>query len=113
MQKQKPGWFRTSPANTQGKKYQQLLIISFTTIFFQEFFNPTGSINQFLLTGEKRMTGRTYLNSDLFFNGIERNLISTGTGSINLMTFRVDAFSHVLILLIRFKSIRILLFINR
>lgn len=39
------------------KNCQQLLGISFTTIFFQEFLNPTSSINKFLFAGEKRMAG--------------------------------------------------------
>lgn len=59
-----------------------------------ELVNPTGSINQPLFTGKKRMAIGTDLNFHLFQNGAQFQLVAAGTGRCNLMKCRVDIFFH-------------------
>lgn len=56
--------------------------------------NTTCSIDELLLAGKKRMTGRTNLNLHLLDNRSYFNLISAGTGCGNFMIFWMYTFFH-------------------
>ena len=65
-----------------------------TCIFLLEFLNTPRGINQFLLSGEIRMTGGTNLDSHLFIHGSEFDLIAASTNSLDLIIFWMGIWFH-------------------
>jgi hypothetical protein len=86
----------------QDRKGEELLLVLFfevVFIFFHEFLNPAGGIDQFLLAGEEGMTGRADLDPDLFFHGADLHFVAAGTFGLDLMIFWMDVAFHLLFLL--------------
>ena len=63
-------------------------------IFFLEFLNSSGSVDQFLLAGKKRMACGTDFNTDLVTHRTEFKLASAGALCLNLVVFRMDFRFH-------------------
>lgn len=80
--------------------YREKLFIFFfgqvLGIFFLEFLNTTGRINQFLLAGEKRMTCGTDFNMYVFFDGTKFEFTAAGALGNYLMVFRMYSRLHFL-----------------
>jgi len=64
------------------------------SVFFLELLNTTCGINKFLLTGKKRMAGRTNFNFDCLVYRTKLNFITTGALGINLMVSGMDIGFH-------------------
>jgi hypothetical protein len=63
-------------------------------IFLFEFFNPPGSIDQFLLSGKERMAGGTDFNPYFVHHGTEFEFVAAGTNSGDLMIGGMDIGFH-------------------
>ncbi len=75
-------------------KLYWLLVFEMFGVAFLVFFNTACSIDQFLFTGKKRMTGGTDLNLDFLLYRTNLNHVAASANSVYLMIFRVDAFFH-------------------
>ncbi len=96
---------RKSWAGGQGSGHRPVrqLCLAFILEMFGiplfEFFDTTGSIYEFLLAGEERMTGRADLHLHLRHHGAKLDLIATGAYCLNLMVFRVYIILHTFLFL--------------
>lgn len=67
-------------------------------VTFFKALNTSSSVNQLLLTGVKRVAGRTDLSADLFFGGARLECITAQALNGNLEIIWVDTFSHLFLL---------------
>lgn len=63
-------------------------------ILLFELLDTSCGIDKFLLSGKKRMAGRTNLDSYLVLNGTEFELVAAGAHRVDLMIFRMDIWFH-------------------
>lgn len=63
-------------------------------VAFLKFLNPSGGINQFLLSGEKWMAGRTDFHNHLFIYRTQLNRIATTTNGSDFVVFRMYVAFH-------------------
>lgn len=63
-------------------------------VLFQEFLNPSGRVNQLLLTGKKRMTLVADFHLDITQRGTGLKSIPTGAGYGAHFVFRMNSFFH-------------------
>jgi hypothetical protein len=68
-------------------------------VSFLKFFDPTGGINKFLFTGEKRVTSRTDFHVEFRIDGTDLYLVTTGALGHNHMIFGMYIAFHNLLFL--------------
>jgi len=76
-------------------KVKSTLFFSFFTILLLEPFDPSCRIQEFLFSGEERMTVGTNLHMDLFLGTLRLKGCTTGTFDHRIKNFRVDLFFHL------------------
>ena len=65
------------------------------TVFFPEFLDSSGTINELLFSGEKGMALGAYLNPNILLGGAGFESVATGTGYNAFIIIWMDVFLHI------------------
>jgi hypothetical protein len=92
VQHQKSG-FRLNPEG--GLFFFFFGFFSVITVFFLKLFHPSGTVDEFLFSGKKRVALGANFHPDFIFGGSGFKGIAAGTDYLAFFIIRMDIFSHI------------------